>query len=230
MTDHVLRADGDVTCGFLTEVLRERGWIGDATVVDAPGGDGRGRAHGHLRAVSAPPGPRGSGRAASVVGKFAAQDATAASSWRRAAIRTSSASTGTSSSSCVSIRAPRCAVRRDRRRRVVHAHPRGLRADGAGRSAARVHRQPRWRPRSANWWACTCRSGTPPTSTRTRASPIVATSNPSCWRPGWARSSPASSGATAARSRRTRWRSTSGSRSQPPTGSPPAPPRHGRAQ
>src|SRR5438046_10451790 len=38
VTDTVLRAYGDVTPGFLTEVLRDRAWIGDATVVAAPAG------------------------------------------------------------------------------------------------------------------------------------------------------------------------------------------------
>ena len=108
MTDAVLRAFDDVTPGFLTEVLRDRGWIGDAAVVDAPARTvGAGlmgicaRYELHLdREV--PDAPR------SVVGKFAAQDATA---------REFMASSGYRNELCfyqhfatqVSIRAPRCA-------------------------------------------------------------------------------------------------------------------------
>ncbi len=141
MTDHVLRAYGDVTCDFLTEVLRERGWIGDATVVDAPAETvGAGLmgicARYQLRLDREVPGaPR------SVVGKFAAQDATA---------REFMASSGYPNELCfyrhfAFARLDPCTalrVRRDRRRRVVHAHPRRLRADGAGRSATRLHRGP----------------------------------------------------------------------------------------
>ena len=108
MTDNVLRAYGDVTCDFLTEVLRDRGWIGDATVVDAPAETvGAGLmgicARYQLRLDRDVPGaPR------SVVGKFAAQDATA---------REFMASSGYPNELCfyrhfasrVSINAPRCA-------------------------------------------------------------------------------------------------------------------------
>jgi phosphotransferase family enzyme len=108
VTDTVLRAYGEVTPGFLTEVLRECGWIGDATVVEAPAETvGAGLmgicARYELRLDREVPGaPR------SVVGKFAAQDALA---------REFMASTGYRNELCfyqhfasqVSIRAPRCA-------------------------------------------------------------------------------------------------------------------------
>src|SRR5438093_4962798 len=77
VTDTVLRAYGDVTPGFLTEVLRDRAWIGDATVVAAPAETvGAGLmgvcARYELQLDREVPGaPR------SVIGKFAAQDATA---------------------------------------------------------------------------------------------------------------------------------------------------------
>ena len=108
MTDTVLRAHSDVTAGFLTEVLRDAGLIGDATVVDAPAETvGAGLmgicARYHLRLDRDVPGaPR------TVVGKFAAQDATA---------REFMASSGYRNELCfyqhfaskVSINAPRCA-------------------------------------------------------------------------------------------------------------------------
>lgn len=108
MTEAVLRASSDVTVEFLTEVLRDRGWIGDATVVDAPAQTvGAGLmgicARYELRLDRDVPGaPR------SVIGKFAAQDATA---------REFMASSGYRNELCfyqhfaaqVSIRAPRCA-------------------------------------------------------------------------------------------------------------------------
>ena len=108
MNDTVLRAHGDVTAAFLTEVLRDRGWIGDAAVLEAPADTiGAGLmgicARYHLRLDREVPGaPR------SVVGKFAAQDATA---------REFMASSGYRNELCfyqhfaarVSIHAPRCA-------------------------------------------------------------------------------------------------------------------------
>ena len=108
MTDTVLRAYGDVTPGFLTGVLRECGWIGDATVMEAPAETvGAGLmgicARYELRLDREVPGaPR------SVVGKFAAQDATA---------REFMASSGYRNELCfyqhfasrMPIRAPRCA-------------------------------------------------------------------------------------------------------------------------
>jgi hypothetical protein len=107
-TDAVLRAYGDVTPAFLTEVLRARGWIGDAAVVEAPAETvGAGLmgicARYELRldreVVGAP---------RSVVGKFAAQDETA---------RAFMSSSGYRNELCfyqhfasrVSVRAPRCA-------------------------------------------------------------------------------------------------------------------------
>ncbi len=77
MTEAVVRASGDVTVEFLTEVLRDSGWIGDAAVVDAPSEPvGAGlmgvcaRYHLELdRAVPDAP--------TSVIGKFAAEDETA---------------------------------------------------------------------------------------------------------------------------------------------------------
>ena len=106
--DTVLRAYGDVTPGFLTEVLRDRGWIGDAAVVAAPAETvGAGLmgicARYELQLDREVPGaPR------SVIGKFAAQDATA---------RDFMASSGYRNELCfyqhfatqVSVRAPRCA-------------------------------------------------------------------------------------------------------------------------
>jgi hypothetical protein len=108
VNDAVLRAHGDVTAEFLTEVLRDRGWIGDATVVEAPAETiGAGLmgicARYRLQLDREVPGaPR------SVVGKFAAQDARA---------REFMASSGYRSELCfyqhfasrVSINAPRCA-------------------------------------------------------------------------------------------------------------------------
>jgi hypothetical protein len=108
VTDTVLRAFGDVTPDFLTEVLRERGWIGDATVVEAPAETvGAGLmgicARYELRLDREVP-----GAARSVVGKFAAQDETA---------REFMASSGYRNELCfyqhfasqVSVRAPGCA-------------------------------------------------------------------------------------------------------------------------
>jgi hypothetical protein len=108
VTGRVVRAHTDVTPAFLTEVLGEAGWIGDAAVVDAPSepiGDGLmgvcARYRLQLdREVSEAP--------RTVVGKFAAQDATA---------REFMASTGYRNELCfyqhfaprLSIRAPRCA-------------------------------------------------------------------------------------------------------------------------
>lgn len=108
MTTAVIRAYDDVTPDFLTEVLRDRGWIGDAAVVDAPAETvGAGLmgvcARYDLRLDREVPGaPR------SVVGKFAARDETA---------REFMASSGYRNELCfyqhfasrVSIGAPRCA-------------------------------------------------------------------------------------------------------------------------
>lgn len=108
MNDTVLRAHSDVTAQFLTEVLRDHGWIGDAAVVEAPAETiGAGLmgvcARYRLRLDRDVPGaPR------SVVGKFAAQDATA---------REFMAASGYRNEVCfyqhfasrVSIQAPRCA-------------------------------------------------------------------------------------------------------------------------
>ncbi len=108
MKSGVLRAHTDVTPEFLTEVLRERSWIGDAVVVDAPAETiGAGLmgvcARYHLQFDRSVPGaPR------TVIGKFAAEDATA---------REFMASSGYRNEVCfyehfatkVSIHAPRCA-------------------------------------------------------------------------------------------------------------------------
>jgi hypothetical protein len=108
VTTAVIRAYDDVTPDFLTEVLRDRGWIGDAAVVDAPAETvGAGLmgvcARYDLRLDREVPGaPR------SVVGKFAARDETA---------REFMASSGYRNELCfyqhfasrVSIGAPRCA-------------------------------------------------------------------------------------------------------------------------
>jgi hypothetical protein len=108
VTDAVLRAHSDVTAGFLTEVLRDAGLIGDAAVVEAPAETvGAGLmgicARYHLRLDREVPGAPGT-----VVGKFAAQDETA---------REFMASSGYRNELCfyqhfaskVSINAPRCA-------------------------------------------------------------------------------------------------------------------------
>ena len=108
VTEAVLRAHTDVTPAFLTQVLRDQGWIGDATVVAAPAETvGAGLmgicARYHLQLDRDVP-----GAPASVVGKFAAQDATA---------REFMASSGYPNELCfyrhfasrVTIRAPRCA-------------------------------------------------------------------------------------------------------------------------
>jgi Phosphotransferase enzyme family len=108
VTAGVLRAHTDVTPEFLTEVLRKQGWIGDAVVVGAPAETiGAGQmgvcARYHLdldREVLGAP--------RTVVGKFAAEDATA---------REFMASSGYRNEVCfyehfaekVSVRAPRCA-------------------------------------------------------------------------------------------------------------------------
>jgi hypothetical protein len=108
LTGPVARAHTDVTPAFLTEMLGAAGWIGDAVVVDAPSetiGDGLMGvcARYRLRLDREVPDAPGS-----IVGKFAAQDATA---------REFMASTGYRNELCfyqhfapqLSIRAPRCA-------------------------------------------------------------------------------------------------------------------------
>jgi Ser/Thr protein kinase RdoA (MazF antagonist) len=77
MTEAVVRSSSDVSVEFLTEVLRDRGWIGDATVVAAPAERvGAGLmgvcARYHLELDRDVP-----GAPASVIGKFAAEDPTA---------------------------------------------------------------------------------------------------------------------------------------------------------
>jgi aminoglycoside/choline kinase family phosphotransferase len=108
VTATVLRAYGDVDPAFLTEVLRAEGWIGDAAVVAAPAetvGAGLMGICARYELVldrEVPGAPR------SVIGKFAAQDATA---------RDFMASSGYRNELCfyqhfatqLSVRAPRCA-------------------------------------------------------------------------------------------------------------------------
>ena len=138
MTAPVLRAYGDVTAEFLTEVLRERGMDRRRRRRRGAGRDRRRRPDGHLRALPPPTSTaRCRARRAAWSASSPRRTRPRASSWRRAATGTSSASTSTSRRGSRS--APTLRPRRHRRRRLVHARPRGLRPDGAGRPAAGLH-------------------------------------------------------------------------------------------
>ena len=136
----VLRAHGDVTSDFLTAVLRDQGWIGDATVVDAPAETvGAGLmgicARYQLRLDRDVPGaPAQRRRQVRRPGRNRARVHGVERLPERALLLPALRVTRLD---------PRATlrVRRHRRRRLVHAHPRRLRAHGAGRPAARLHRR-----------------------------------------------------------------------------------------
>ena len=208
---------------FLTEVLRDAGLIGDATVVDAPAETvGAGLmgicARYHLRLDRDVPGaPRQRGRQVRGAGRDRTRVHGVERLPQRALLLPALRVEG------LDQRAP-LRTRRHRRRRVVHAHPRGLRADGAGRPAPRLHRRPGRgrgpRARRVARAAVGLRGARDPRLLR-RSGQRRARAR---WSSGCRRSSPASSTATAPRSRPTRWGSTSGSAGRPGTGSRPVPP------